>query len=116
MRVCIPFSLAQWSPTLCDPMDYIACQAGLSVEFSSQEYWSGLPLSTPGDLHYLGIKPMSLASSALAGRFFTSRASWEALGFQIGRLQIPPWRSYFRISQMRITEINVNLFCLATPF
>ena len=88
----------------------VAHQAPLSVEFSSQEYWSGLPLYTPGDLHYLGIKPMSLASSALAGRFFTSRASWEAPSFQIGRLQIPPWRSYFRISQMGTTEINLNFY------
>ena len=109
MRVCMPRSLVQWSPTVCDPMDYIACQAALSVEFSSEEYWSELTLSTPGDLHDSGIKPSSLASPALAGRFFTSRASWEGPGFQIGRIQIPLWRSYFRISQMGITEIYLNL-------
>ena len=44
----------------------------LSIEFSRQEYWSGLPFSTPGDLPDPGIEHMSLASRALAGRFFTN--------------------------------------------
>ena len=39
----------------------IACQAPLSMEFSRQEYWSGLPFSPPGDLPDPGIKPRSLA-------------------------------------------------------
>ena len=43
-----------------------------------QEVWSGLPFLTPGDLPDPGIEPVSLASSALAGRFFTTRATWEA--------------------------------------
>ena len=46
--------------------------------FSRQEYWSGLPCPPPGDLPNLGIEPVSLMSPALAGRFFTSRATWEA--------------------------------------
>ena len=37
--------------------------------FSRQEYWSGLPLHSPGDLPHLEIKPTSLASPALAGGF-----------------------------------------------
>ena len=37
-----------------------------------QEYWSGLPCPPPGDLPDPGIKPMSLISSALADRFFTT--------------------------------------------
>ena len=49
----------------------IAHQAPLSMETSRQKYWSGLPLLTPGDLPDLGIKPVSLASPALAGGFFT---------------------------------------------
>ena len=44
----------------------------LSMEFSKQEYWSGLPFPSPRDLPDPGIKPMSLASPALAGRFFAS--------------------------------------------
>ena len=47
-------------------------QASLSMEFSRQEYWSGLPFPTPGDLPNAGIKPMSLAFPALAGGFFTT--------------------------------------------
>ena len=38
----------------------VACQAPLSMEFSRQEYWSGLPFSSPGDLPDQGIKPGSL--------------------------------------------------------
>ena len=43
-----------------------SCQAPLSVEFSKQEYWSGLPFPTPGDLPDPGIKPTSFASPVLA--------------------------------------------------
>ena len=39
----------------------VACQAPLSMDFSSQEYWSGLPFPSPGDLPYLGIEPVSAA-------------------------------------------------------
>ena len=49
-----------------------ACQGPLSMGFSRQEYWSGLPFSTPGDLPDRGIKPMSFASPALTGEFFTT--------------------------------------------
>ena len=47
----------------------IACQAPLSTGFSRQEYWSGLPLPSPGNLPDPGHKP---ASPALAGGFFTA--------------------------------------------
>ena len=50
----------------------VACQSPLSKEFSRQEYWSGVPFPLPGDLLDPGIKPMSLASLALAGEFFTT--------------------------------------------
>ena len=53
----------------------IACQAALSIEFSKQEYWSGLPFSSPGGLPHSGIKPVSLVSPALAGGFFTMMPS-----------------------------------------
>ena len=48
----------------------VACQSPLSMEFSRQEYWSGLPFPTPGDLPDPGIEPRSLVSPALTGRFF----------------------------------------------
>ncbi|ELR62600.1 hypothetical protein M91_13191, partial [Bos mutus] len=53
-----------------------AHQAPLPMEFSRQEYHSGLPFPTPGDLPNPGIKPGSLASPALADRFFTTSATW----------------------------------------
>ena len=43
-----------------------------------QEYWSGLLCSPPGGLSDPGIKTASLRSPALAGRFFITRATWEA--------------------------------------
>ena len=58
----------------------VACQAPLSMGFSRQEYWSGLPGPPLGNLPNPGIKPSSLMSLALAGRFFTISASWEAQG------------------------------------
>ena len=48
----------------------VARQAPLSMGFSRQEYWSGLPLPPPGDLPHPGNEPASLGSPALAGRFF----------------------------------------------
>ena len=54
---------------LCDPMD-VAHQALLSMEFSRQENWGGLPFPSPGDLPDPGIKPMSPVSPALEGGFF----------------------------------------------
>ena len=41
----------------------IVCQAPLSMGFSSQEYWSGLPCPPPGDLPDPGIEPTSLMST-----------------------------------------------------
>jgi len=46
--------------------------------FPRQEYWSGLPFPSPGDLPNPGIETPSLASPAFAGRFFTPSATWEA--------------------------------------
>ena len=49
----------------------VAFQAPLSMGFSRQESWSGLPFPSPGDLPSLGIEPSSPTSSALAGHSFT---------------------------------------------
>ena len=55
---------------LCVNLWTVACQAPLSMGFSRQEYWSGLPWLPPGALPDPGIKPESLVSPALAGMFF----------------------------------------------
>ena len=57
----------------------VACQAPLSLEFSRQEHWSGLPFLTPGDLSDTGMEPMSLASPELAVRLFTTGATYTAI-------------------------------------
>ena len=62
---------------LCDPVDS-SRQVPLSMGFSRQEYWSGLPCPPPGDLPEPGIEATSLTSLALAGRFFTTSTIWEA--------------------------------------
>ena len=62
--------------TLRNPM-IIVRQSPLSMEFSRQEYWSELPCPPPGDLSDPGIEPVFL-TSALAGRFFITNATWEA--------------------------------------
>ena len=53
----------------------IAQQAPLSMGFSRQEYWSGLPCPPPGDLPDPGIEPASLMSPGFAGGFFTTSAT-----------------------------------------
>ena len=60
VRVCVhdqPLSHVQLFATSWT----IACQVPLSMEFSRQEYWSGLPFPSPGDLPDLGIESMSPA-------------------------------------------------------
>ena len=55
--------VAKSCPTLATPWN-VARQAPLSMEFSRQEYWSGLPSPSPGDLPDPGIEPVSPASQA----------------------------------------------------
>ena len=57
----------------------ITCQVPLSMEFSRQEYWSGLPCFSPGDLPNPEIKPTSLVSPALTVGFFPTSAPREAI-------------------------------------
>ena len=69
--------VTQPCPTLCNPWT-VAHQASLSMEFFRQEYWSGYPFPSPGDLPGPGIKPKSLAlpadflSSEPSGKHFFS--------------------------------------------
>ena len=69
--VYIRVSVTQSCLTLCDPMD---CSP-LSMEFSRQEYWSGLAFSSPGDLPNQGPETQV---SLIAGRFFTIWATRES--------------------------------------
>ena len=62
---CVLKSL-QSCPTLCNPRT-VAHQASLSMGFTRQKYWSGLPCLPPWDLPDPGIEPTSLMTSALTG-------------------------------------------------
>ena len=66
--ICCRCLAAKSRPTLTNPWT-VARQAPLSMGFPSQEYWSGLPFPSPGDLPDSGIEP---ASPALAGGVFTT--------------------------------------------
>ena len=68
--------VTRWTP---------AHQAPLSMGFSRQEYWSGMPFLPPGDLPYPGIKPMS---PILAGGFFSPE-------YSLVRLMLKLKRQYF---------------------
>ena len=57
---------------LCTTLQTAAHQAPLSIGFSRQEYWSGLPFPSPGDLPDPGMETESLTSPALAGGIFTT--------------------------------------------
>ena len=72
--------------TLCDPMICIAHQTPLSMKFSRQEYWSGLP----GDLPNPGIEPECSASPALACRFFTLEPSGKPTYIFWSWVSFPP--------------------------
>ena len=67
--LCVRLFATLWS---------IASQVLLSMESSRQEYWSGLPRPTPGDLPNPGTEPVSLMSPALTSGFFTTSITWEA--------------------------------------
>ena len=57
----------------------VARQAPLSMKFSKQDYWSGLPCPTPGDFPDPGIEPVSLKPHAWAGGLSTTSTTWEAV-------------------------------------
>ena len=78
LELCMHAKLLQLYPTLCD-LWTVDLQAPLFMVFSRQEYCSGLPCSPSGDLPNLGIKPKSFTSPAVAGGFFTTRVTREAL-------------------------------------
>ena len=67
---------------LCVTLWTAACQASLSMGFSKQEHWSGLPCPPPGDLPDSRIEPASPTFPALAGRLFTTSATWEAYKYE----------------------------------
>ena len=83
----------------------VAHQAPLSMEFSRQEYWSGLPFLTPWELPDPEIKPTSLASPALSGGFFTTEPQgslslvithriWDTIHLLLGTVFLGQWQDW----------------------
>ena len=70
LRSCV-YSVAKSCPTVWEPMT-VAGQAPLSMGYSREEYWSELSFPSQGDLTDLGMETGSLASHAMASRFFTT--------------------------------------------
>ena len=69
---CVQFFVIPWTA---------ACQAPLSMAFPRQEYWSRLPVPSPGDCPDPGIEPVSPTSSALIGGFFTTEPPGDGLPY-----------------------------------
>jgi len=70
---CVCVLVAKLCPTPATPRT-VTHQAPLSMRFPRQEYWSGVPFPSPGDLPDPGIEPASPAAqvvSCIAGAFFT---------------------------------------------
>ena len=105
--------VAQSCPILCNPRT-IALQASLSMNLSRQEYWSGLPFPTPGDLPNPGIEPGSstlqtdsLTSEPL-GKFYLSikRSQWryQTLSF----MESGPLSCHYLTSWLLLQKKEIN--------
>ena len=80
------------------------------MEFSQHEYWSGLPCLPPGDLPDPGIKPVTLTSSVLAGKFFTISATFTLFIlekslciFSVGKLLLK------ELLEVEETKVSLNI-------
>ena len=109
--------VAKWCPTLAIPWT-VAGQAPLSLGFSRQEYWSGLPFPSPGDLPDPGIKPRSPAWQADS---FPSELQGSPLGvlvlcntsLQKLLLLISIFKYYISLNYCRLRVFLLsNLICL----
>ena len=81
-RVCVHVCVQLLSRVLLLETPWIvAHQLLLSMGFPRQEYWSGLPFPSPGDLPDPGMESVSPATPTLAGRFFTTESPGSPYSF-----------------------------------
>ena len=93
---------------LCATLWTVACQAPLSMEFSRQEYWSGLTFLSPGDLSDSGIEPVSTALTEKAMAPHSSTLAWQIPWTEEpGKLQ-----SMLRIRQTEQLHFHFSLSCI----
>ena len=113
--MCVPSVMSLlWSPL---PMNS-SLQAPLSVGFSRQEYWSGLPFPPPGDLLDPAIEPAFLSSPTLVGRLFTTEPLGRPLLSLSGCLSIWRFSSLSETDYKGFTILSLNYCfnCLSDPF
>ena len=121
-RFCFTFTLLTWlracvlSHFSCVWLCATLCTAALQLfmGFSRQEYWTGLPFPSPGDLSNPGIKLESFESHALVGGFFTTSTTWEApdciplLILEFNQ-QLPAWSLNLQLRTVLILRIEALL-------
>ena len=101
---CVRLLVTPWS---------IARQAPLSMEFSSQEYWSVLLFSTPGDLPDPGVNPLCLASPALAARF---TVIYRCIPIRMAEEKLTPPGDNEYGEQLELSDINDENFQWQDPY
>ena len=90
----------------------VSCKTPLSMEFSRQEYLSGLPFLSPGDLPDPGIE---LMSPGLAGGFFTTEPPGQVVHIWLTSIKLPnyvPERQYTFLSYetcMRVPLFHIHM-------
>ena len=88
-----------------------ACRNPLSMGFSRQESWSGLPFPSLGDLPNPGVEFTYLASLALAGVFFTTGTIWEAISFKYLLSGFLLWRLFQSLCGInKYTYLNTSVY------
>ena len=106
---CMRAKLFQSCPTLWDAMD-CSPPGSLSVGFSRQEGWSGLPCPPSGDPPDPGIEPISLMSPAWGSRFFTTSTTWEATSVKVWTMK------YEQLDEHHLEDWNAKLPGHRPPF
>ena len=97
---------------------------GNSRGFSRQGYWSGLPYASPGHLPNPRIEPTALTSPALAGGFFITSTTWEAIcrvynvkyHLTIKLLEKLKWRNLIQASEAGEQVLTLLQTCLNTDW
>ena len=101
----------------------VACQAALSIGFSRQEYWSGVPLPSPGDVPNPGIEPRSPTLQADAITSELPGKIWEGVHkgcilspclFNISCFEMPGWMKHKLESRLPV-EILITSDTQMTP-
>ena len=84
--------------------------------FSRQEYWSGFSCPPPGDIPNPGVEPVSLMSPALAGSFFTTNATWEAITHSLGYFILVSYAALLKVpSKFFLTVVFHKLSTTVLP-